>query len=145
MHPAEDLEAEATKVIARLLAGPAVAYAKTKQAINGATLPDFDAALAADRRAAHPLNSADLREGIRAFQEKRDPPSPTADLLRFGAFPVAERRSVQPESPKIVGRQRPASVSIVEVSTQTDRQPARRAAPGGWRVLTRSGSANTGC
>lgn len=74
VHPAEDLEAEAARVIARLLAGPAVAYAKTKQAINGATLPDFDAALARETAGQHILlNSADLREGIRAFQQKRDP------------------------------------------------------------------------
>ena len=66
--------AAADKVIARLLAGPAVAYAKTKHAINGATLPDFDAALARETAGQHILlNSADLREGIRAFQEKRDP------------------------------------------------------------------------
>lgn len=74
VHPAEDLEAEAARVIARLLAGPAVAYAKTKQAINGATLPDFDAALARETAGQHILlNSADLREGIRAFQQKREP------------------------------------------------------------------------
>ena len=74
VHPAEDLESEANKVIERLLAGPAVAYAKTKQAINGATLSDLDAALARETDGQHVLlNSRDLREGIKAFQEKRDP------------------------------------------------------------------------
>ncbi|HEY5845017.1 MAG TPA: enoyl-CoA hydratase [Mycobacterium sp.] len=74
VHPAADLESEANKVIERLLAGPAVAYAKTKQAINGATLSDLDAALARETAGQHVLlNSHDLREGIKAFQEKRDP------------------------------------------------------------------------
>jgi enoyl-CoA hydratase len=74
VHPAGSLESEADKVIERLLAGPAVAYAKTKQAINGATLADLDAALARETAGQHVLlNSHDLREGIKAFQEKRDP------------------------------------------------------------------------
>ena len=74
VHPAGNLEAEADKVIGRLLAGPALAYAKTKQAINGATLSDLDAALARETAGQHVLlNSHDLREGIKAFQEKRDP------------------------------------------------------------------------
>ncbi len=74
VHPAEELDAAADKVIARLLAGPAVAYAKTKHAINGATLPDFESALARETAGQHILlNSADLREGIRAFQQKREP------------------------------------------------------------------------
>lgn len=74
VHPADELDAAADKVIAKLLTGPAVAYAKTKHAINGATLGDFDSALARETAGQHVLlNSADLREGIKAFQEKRDP------------------------------------------------------------------------
>ena len=74
VHPADDLDAAADKVIRQLLAGPAVAYAKTKQAINGATLGDFDGALARETAGQHVLlNAADLREGIKAFQEKREP------------------------------------------------------------------------
>ncbi|MBI3217266.1 MAG: enoyl-CoA hydratase [Mycobacterium sp.] len=74
VYPDEQLEAEATKIIDRLLAGPSVAYAKTKQAINGATLSDFGAALARETAGQHILlNAQDLREGIRAFQEKRPP------------------------------------------------------------------------
>ena len=74
VHPAGELDTEAAKVIDRLLAGPAVAYAKTKGAINGATLADLDTALARETAGQHLLlNSHDLREGIRAFQEKRDP------------------------------------------------------------------------
>jgi len=74
VHPADALEAEATKVIEKLLAGPAVAYAKTKAAVNAATLGDVDAALARETAGQHILlRSDDLREGIRAFQEKRAP------------------------------------------------------------------------
>ena len=74
VYPAEEFDAEVDKLLAGLLAGPAAAFAKTKHAINGATLPDFDAALARETAGQHILlNSADLREGIRAFQEKRDP------------------------------------------------------------------------
>jgi len=74
VHPAWNLEAEADKVIGRLLVGPALAYAKTKHAINGATLSELDAALARETAGQHVLlNSHDLREGIKAFQEKRDP------------------------------------------------------------------------
>lgn len=74
LHPADRLESEAAKVIKRLLDGPSVAFAKTKQAINGATLADLDAALARETAGQHVLlNSADLREGIKAFQEKRSP------------------------------------------------------------------------
>ncbi len=74
VHPAEKLETEAAAVISRLLTGPAVGYAKTKHAINGATLGDFDSALARETAGQHVLlNAADLREGIEAFQQKRDP------------------------------------------------------------------------
>jgi enoyl-CoA hydratase len=74
VHKAEDLDAEADKVIKRLLAGPAVALAKTKQAINGATLGDFDATLARETAGQHILlHAPDLREGIKAFQQKRSP------------------------------------------------------------------------
>jgi enoyl-CoA hydratase len=74
VHKAEDLEAETEKLIKRLLAGPAVALSKTKQAINAATLSDFDAALSRETAGQHVLlHSPDLREGMKAFQEKRAP------------------------------------------------------------------------
>ncbi len=38
VYPAEDFEAEVDEVISRFLAGPAVAFGKTKDAINAATL-----------------------------------------------------------------------------------------------------------
>lgn len=74
VHAADRLESESAAVIKRLLAGPSVAFAKTKQAINGATLSELDAALARETAGQHILlNSADLREGIKAFQQKRAP------------------------------------------------------------------------
>ena len=38
VYPAEDLDAEVDKVVSKLVAGPVVAYAKTKDAINATTL-----------------------------------------------------------------------------------------------------------
>jgi enoyl-CoA hydratase len=74
VHPADSFESEVDAVVERLLAGPSVAYAKTKAAINGATLADLDAALARETAGQHILlGAADLREGIRAFQDKRPP------------------------------------------------------------------------
>lgn len=74
VYPADDLQAEADKLVKRLLAGPSVAFAKTKGAINGATLSGLDAALACETAGQHILlNANDLREGIQAFQEKREP------------------------------------------------------------------------
>ncbi|MEB3050839.1 enoyl-CoA hydratase [Mycolicibacter sp. MYC123] len=74
VYPAEEFEAEVDKVLAGLLAGPAVAFAKTKHAINSATLAELDSAL--DREFVGQsilLSSHDFREGTRAFQDKRAP------------------------------------------------------------------------
>ncbi|BBZ32215.1 enoyl-CoA hydratase [Mycolicibacterium confluentis] len=74
VYPAEQLEAEADAVIKRLMTGPAVAYAKTKRAINGATLGDLDTTLAHETAGQHMLLSgSDFYEGVTAFQEKRAP------------------------------------------------------------------------
>ncbi|MCV7106607.1 enoyl-CoA hydratase [Mycolicibacterium chitae] len=74
VYPADTLEAESTKLIQRLMSGPAVAYAKTKKAINGATLDTLDTTLAHETAGQHKLLQApDLAEGIQAFQEKRSP------------------------------------------------------------------------
>ena len=69
-----DFEAEVDKVISRLLAGPAVAFAKTKDAINAATLTELDPPWSANSRAVaaccdHPTS----REGATAFQQRRTP------------------------------------------------------------------------
>ena len=68
----DDLESEATKVIATLVSGPAVALRKTKQAINAATLTELDAAI--DREVEGQLGlikSRDFAEGTKAFQQRR--------------------------------------------------------------------------
>ena len=74
VYPADDFEAEVDKVIARLLAGPAVAFAKTKDAINAATLTELDPALEREFRGQSGLlRSHDFKEGATAFQERRSP------------------------------------------------------------------------
>ena len=72
VYPHDDLESEATKVIATLVSGPAVALRKTKQAINAATLTELDAAI--DREVEGQLgliHSRDFAEGTKAFQQRR--------------------------------------------------------------------------
>ncbi|AGZ50135.1 enoyl-CoA hydratase [Mycobacterium kansasii] len=74
VYPAEDFENQVGQVISRLLAGPAVAFAKTKDAINAATLTELDHAL--EREFAGQsvlLRSPDFAEGARAFQQRRTP------------------------------------------------------------------------
>lgn len=75
VYPADDFEAEVDKVVASLLVGPVVAYAKTKTAINAATLTELDDAM--ERETAWQIEqmaSHDFREGVRSFQ-KRDTPT----------------------------------------------------------------------
>ncbi|HSS23142.1 MAG TPA: enoyl-CoA hydratase, partial [Mycobacterium sp.] len=45
VYPAEEFDAEVDKVISKLVAGPVVAYAKTKDTINAATLTELGPAL----------------------------------------------------------------------------------------------------
>lgn len=74
VYPADEFEAEVDRVIARLLAGPAVAFAKTKLAINAATLTQLDPALQRECEGQSVLlRSHDFAEGARAFQERRTP------------------------------------------------------------------------
>ncbi|OBH80328.1 enoyl-CoA hydratase [Mycobacterium scrofulaceum] len=74
VYPADAFEAEVDKVIARLLAGPAVAFGKTKLAINAATLPQLDPALQREYEGQVVLlRSHDFVEGATAFQQRRTP------------------------------------------------------------------------
>jgi enoyl-CoA hydratase len=74
VYPAEEFDAEVAKVIAKLVAGPAVAYAKTKESINAATLTELDAALERELDGQSTLlRSHDFVEGATAFQERRTP------------------------------------------------------------------------
>ena len=74
VYPAEDFDAEVDKVIANLVAGPAAAYAKTKDSINAATLTELDAALERELHGQSALlRSHDFAEGATAFQQRRTP------------------------------------------------------------------------
>jgi enoyl-CoA hydratase len=74
VYPAEEFDAEVDKVVAKLLAGPVVAYAKTKDAINAATLTELDTALEREFRGQSLLlRSPDFIEGAAAFQQRRTP------------------------------------------------------------------------
>jgi enoyl-CoA hydratase len=72
VYPAEVFEAEVNKVISKLAAGPVVAYAKTKDAINATTLTELDAALEREFQGQSVLlRSPDFIEGATAFQQRR--------------------------------------------------------------------------
>ncbi len=74
VYPDNQFAAEVDKVVAALLTGPAVAYAKTKDAINAATLTELEAALERETQGqAQLLRSHDFREGATAFQQRRTP------------------------------------------------------------------------
>jgi enoyl-CoA hydratase len=74
VYPAADFEAEVDQVISRLLAGPPLAFAKTKEAINAATLTELESTLEREFRGqAELLGSRDFAEGARAFQQRRAP------------------------------------------------------------------------
>jgi enoyl-CoA hydratase len=70
--PDADFEAEVDRIVAQLAAGPPLALAATKDAVNAATISLFGAILQAERDGQGPLlQSADFAEGMAAFQEKR--------------------------------------------------------------------------
>lgn len=71
---ADDYESRLAALTARLAAGPSDAYAATKRAINEATVGGLNDVL--DRETEEQtglLGSADFREGVAAFNEKRPP------------------------------------------------------------------------
>jgi enoyl-CoA hydratase len=74
VYPDEEFDAEVDKVVSKLLGGPVVAYAKTKDAINATTLTGLDNALEREFRGQSVLlRSHDFIEGARAFQQRRTP------------------------------------------------------------------------
>jgi enoyl-CoA hydratase len=74
VYPADDFEAEVDKVASGLLSGPALAFAKTKDAINAATLGELEPALQRELQGQSVLlKSPDFREGAKAFQQRRAP------------------------------------------------------------------------
>lgn len=69
----DTLTQEGTAMAARLARGPATALALTKQAINAASLGELEEALAREARGQRVLGrSADFREGVAAFNERRE-------------------------------------------------------------------------
>jgi len=74
VYPDADLPARAATVIDTLVAGPTVALARTKQAINAATLTELDGAIGRETDGQTALLTArDFAEGARAFQQRRKP------------------------------------------------------------------------
>ena len=72
--PDDAFDDAVARVVRRLAAGPPLAFAATKKAINAATLAELDAALERERTGQTLLlRTADLAEGMRAFGEKRRP------------------------------------------------------------------------
>ena len=71
---ADTFDADVDAVVATLRTGPMVGYARTKHAINAATLGSLDAAFALEREGQLGLLAApDFAEGTAAFNEKRSP------------------------------------------------------------------------
>lgn len=72
--PDEELVAVTTRMAARLVAGPRIAHAAVKKAINATTLPDLEEALAREHSGQRTLfRTADFAEGLAAFAERRRP------------------------------------------------------------------------
>ena len=72
--PDEQLAEVVEDVVGRLAAGPPLAYAATKKAVNAATLRHLEEAFERERTGQTVLlRTADVAEGMRAFGEKRRP------------------------------------------------------------------------
>jgi enoyl-CoA hydratase len=70
----DELASFVDTLAARLAAGPPLAYAATKKAVNAATLPGLEDALERERTGQTVLlRTADAAEGMRAFSERRRP------------------------------------------------------------------------
>ena len=66
--------ASVAALASRLAAGPPLAFAATKKAVNAATLVELDAALERERTGQTVLlRTADVAEGMRAFTDRRRP------------------------------------------------------------------------
>lgn len=70
----DELDATVDRLVGRLVAGPPLAHAATKKAVNAATLDRLEGALERERSGqAVLLRTADAAEGMRAFAEGRRP------------------------------------------------------------------------
>jgi 2-(1,2-epoxy-1,2-dihydrophenyl)acetyl-CoA isomerase len=74
VYPNEDLDVARDRVVATLLAGSRSAQVGAKRLLRSRTVPNPADTLAAETRAiAHAADTADGREGVRAFLDKRPP------------------------------------------------------------------------
>ena len=74
MHPDDELHAAALKLAHQLAKGPAAAQARIKSLIDHANHRTLEQQLEAERDAMYASGeSADGKEGVRAFIEKRAP------------------------------------------------------------------------
>jgi enoyl-CoA hydratase len=72
--PDAEHEEAVSRLVRRLVAGPPLAYAATKKAVNAATFDRLEDALERERSGQTVLlRTADVAEGMRAFTEKRRP------------------------------------------------------------------------
>ncbi|GCD90936.1 enoyl-CoA hydratase [Nocardioides sp. LS1] len=72
--PDADFDALVAKLVRRLAAGPPLAFAATKKAINAATLTELEGALERERSGQTVLlRTSDVAEGMRAFSDRRRP------------------------------------------------------------------------
>ena len=72
--PDDELASYVATLVGRLAAGPPLALAASKKAVNAATLAGLDAALERERTGQSVLlRTADAAEGMRAFSERRRP------------------------------------------------------------------------
>lgn len=72
--PDDEFDAVVDKIARRLAAGPPIAYAATKRAVNAATIGELEDALAREGRGQVMLfGTEDAAEGMRAFVQKRRP------------------------------------------------------------------------
>lgn len=70
----EEFDEVVATLVRRLAAGPPLALAATKRAINAATLTELNGALERERTGQTVLmRTADMAEGMRAFSERRKP------------------------------------------------------------------------
>ena len=70
----DEFDEVVVKLVRRLAAGPPLALAATKRAINATTLTELNAALERERTGQTVLmRTADVAEGMRAFSERRKP------------------------------------------------------------------------
>jgi enoyl-CoA hydratase len=75
-HVADDelFDDEVGKLCGTLAAGPSLAFAEIKRAINASTLEHFAGAIERETAGQTTLyRSQDFREGVRAFRERRSP------------------------------------------------------------------------